>query len=72
MIQIIINIALKNNNDTEIDTHGDNTHSVLETIITEHRSSFVLNPVIYEILLEKWNSYGHKVFVVWFILHILY
>eukprot|EP01084_Bolivina_argentea_P307716 531907_1 len=42
----------------EIDTHGDNTHSVLETIITEHRSIFILNPVIYEVLLEKWNNYG--------------
>lgn len=57
---------------TEIDTHGDNPHSVLETIITEHRCSFVSNPVIYEILMEKWQSYGQKIFILWFVLHIIY
>ena len=57
---------------TEIDTHGDNTHSVLETIITQNRSLFILNPVIYEVLLEKWNYYGQTLFILWFILHIIY
>eukprot|EP01083_Nonionella_stella_P006555 19038_1 len=57
---------------TEIDTHGDNTHSVLETIITEHHNSFILNPVIYEVLLEKWKSYGQTLFTLWFVLHLLY
>ncbi|ETO10443.1 transient receptor potential cation channel subfamily V member 6 [Reticulomyxa filosa] len=37
----------------EIDTHGDNPHSVLETIITEQRSCFMFNEVIYEVLHEK-------------------
>ena len=56
----------------QIDTHGDNKHSVLETIITRHRGDFVMNPVILEVLSEKWKAYGRRLFFVWFILHIMY
>jgi len=57
---------------TQIDTHGDDAFSVLETIITEHRGTFVMNPVIYEILSEKWTGYGKRSFMLWFILHQMY
>ena len=49
----------------EIDTHGDNTFSVLETIIIDQHPSFMLNPVVYEVLLEKWTSYGKFIFMLW-------
>ena len=42
---------------TQIDTHGDNTHSVLETIITEHRSCFIKNPVIKEVCCSGFISF---------------
>ena len=57
---------------SDIDTHGDNTRSVLETIITEERSSFMFNPVIYEVFTEKWAAYGKSFFQIWFLLHVFY
>ena len=48
------------------------TLSVCDIIIVEERSEFMLNPVIYEVINDKWQNYAHKWFRAWFIVHILY
>eukprot|EP01084_Bolivina_argentea_P307715 531906_1 len=56
----------------EIDTHGDNRNSVLETILADNAVGFVDIPVIQAVLNTKWNDYAKRYFYVWCIINVLF